>query len=80
VKVEDFIGEKVTYDKFGQYLWGHKKDIVQKLADVRGWGAIQHLFDNEIDAQKFQDEFGQWLADTINEKLLTLSKTETVRG
>ncbi len=74
--VIDFIGEKVTYDIHGQYLWGEtEKDGMQMVGELRGWGAIQNLFknpDGSIDfpaAQKFQDELGEWIADAINQKL-----------
>lgn len=76
MKVLDFLGEKVTYDSYGQYIWGvHKDGHHQKIADLRGWGAIQNLFvnkDKTIDmesASKFQDEIGEWIVDAINQKL-----------
>lgn len=76
MKVTDFIGVKATYDDYGQYIWAVDKDGgYQKLADLRGWGAIQNLFETKkglIDEEKaasFQDELGRWLVDAINEKL-----------
>ncbi len=76
MKVTDFIGVKATYDDYGQYIWAVYKDGgQQKLADLRGWGAIQNLFKTKgglIDEEKaasFQDELGRWLVDAINEKL-----------
>jgi hypothetical protein len=76
MKVTDFIGVKVKYDEDGQFIWGIEKDGGhQKLADLRGWGAIQNLFinkDKSIDldaAASFQDEFGRWIVEAINEKL-----------
>lgn len=76
MKVTDFIGVKATYDEYGQYICAVYKDGVhQKLADLRGWGAIQNLFKTKkglIDEEKaasFQDELGRWLVDAINEKL-----------
>ena len=76
MKVTDFIGVKATYDEHGQYIWGvDKKGGYQKLADLRGWGAIQNIFKTKgglIDEEKaasFQDELGRWLVDAINEKL-----------
>jgi hypothetical protein len=81
IKVTDFIGHTVSYDKHGQYLWGTtEKDGMQMVGEIRGWGAIQHLFknpDGSIDlsaAGKFQDELGEWIADAINQKL----KSETI--
>lgn len=76
MKVTDFIGVKATYDDYGQHIWAVDKDGGhQKLADLRGWGAIQYLFKTKkglIDEEKaasFQDELGRWLVDAINEKL-----------
>lgn len=73
-KVTDFINGKVTYDNEGQYFWinsGH--DGMQMLGELRGWGAIQHLFplneQGQKDAGKFQDEIGEFVAEAINEKI-----------
>lgn len=69
--VPEFIGEHVRYDDIGGSIFGG----LQLIADIRGWGAIQNLFKDGkgmIDTQKaaaFQDQFGQWIADAINEKL-----------
>lgn len=74
--VTDFIGVKAIYDEDGQYIWGVTKDgKIQKIADLRGWGAIQNFFKTKgglIDEEKassFQDELGRWIVDAINEKL-----------
>jgi hypothetical protein len=46
------------------------------IAEIRGWGAIQNMFINKDgsinfeDAEKFQDELGEFIADAINEKLM----------
>lgn len=69
MRPREFIGEKVSYDRHGQMIFGHKKDKLQLLLDVRGWGAIQYLFKTEKEAADFQDEFGEWIASAINEKL-----------
>ena len=69
MKVQDFIGEKVSYYRHGQMIFGHKGDKLQLLLDIRGWGAIQHLFNEEKDAADFQDAFGEWIAEAINDKL-----------
>lgn len=75
MKPSDFI-VKAVYDKDGQFIWGVQKDgHHQKVADIRGWGAIQHLFENrdgtidEEAAMKCQDDLGKWIVDAINEKL-----------
>jgi hypothetical protein len=69
MKPTEFIGEKVSYDQAGQMIFGHKGDKLQLLLDVRGWGAIQHLFKTEKEAADFQDAVGEWYAEAINEKL-----------
>lgn len=71
MKPREFIGDKVEYDEEGgQYIWGiQDDDTLQMVAMVRGWGAIQHLFDDQNDAANFQDEVGKFIADAINEKL-----------
>ena len=70
-KVTDFIGSKVKYDECS-YIWGEgPKGGMQMIMDirVRGWGAIQHLFDSMEEAENFQDEVAEWIADAINQKL-----------
>jgi hypothetical protein len=53
----------------------NEKEGLQRIVDLRGWGAIQNLFlnkDGTIDtdsAAKFQDELGEWIVDAINEKM-----------
>ncbi len=86
MKVTDFLGVKVTYDEDGQFIWAVDKDAgLQKIADVRAWGAIQNLFknaDGTIDLKKaseFQDELGKWIVDCINEKLQPTVKTPGVK-
>lgn len=78
--IKTFINGKVTYDKEGQYFFintpsGHQ----QMIAELRGWGHIQHMFENKkgshIDVKKaeaFQDEIGQFVADAINEKIKSI--------
>jgi hypothetical protein len=72
----EYLGEKVKYDDHGQLIWAVDKDGgLQRVADLRGWGAIQNLFkkkDGFIDedaAAKYQDSIGAWIVDAINEKL-----------
>lgn len=65
-----------TYNTSFNYIYyNNKGDKLQKVADLRGWGAIQLLFKNKdgtidfVKAEKFQDELGLWVVDAINEKL-----------
>jgi hypothetical protein len=76
MKIDDFLKGEFKYDNYGQYIWLVKPDgNMQKIADLRGWGAIQNLFKDKAgkidmdEAGKFQDEIGQWIADALNEKL-----------
>ncbi len=73
-KITDFIDAAVIYDPDGQYIWiNNQKKGLQKLADIRGWGAIQNIFPKTdtgtTEAYAFQDKIGQWIALAINEKL-----------
>jgi hypothetical protein len=63
MKVSDFIGVKAKYDEDGQFIWGIEKD---------GGHQILICLDKTIDldaAASFQDEFGRWIVEAINEKL-----------
>lgn len=41
----------------------------QLLLDVRGWGYIRNLFPEGDQAEEFQNQLGEWIADAINQKL-----------
>ena len=77
MEVREFINGKVEYDENGgQYFWINEPDGSQQmLAMMRGWGHIQHMFDDKkgkMDlnaAGEFQDKVGKWVAEAINEKL-----------
>ena len=69
--IKDFIGKEAKYENSGQQIFGVGSKGVhdyQILLEVRGWGAIQNIKGIK-EPEKFQDEFGQWVADAINEKL-----------
>ena len=76
-KVKDFIGDRVIYDKESQCVFGEKNGELQKIADIRGFGAIQNLFtrkDGSVDfdsAYEFQDKLGEFIADAILAKMIT---------
>jgi hypothetical protein len=80
MNILDFIGDKVEYDIDGQIIWSIKKDDMQMLLEVRGWGAIQNLFKNKDGtinlekAEAFQDKMGNWIAEAVNEKILKEKK------
>lgn len=76
MKITDFLKGKFKYDNEGQFIWMEQPDgHLQKIADLRGWGAIQHLFEGingRIDmeqAAKFQDELGEWVATALQKRL-----------
>jgi hypothetical protein len=82
-EIRKFLGEVVYYDECGGgFVWAGSADGEQLIADlalddqtnepelsIRGWGAIQNLFNNPKDAANFQDSLGEWIADAINTKL-----------
>lgn len=56
-KIRKFIGVRAEYDKSGQMIWAvSKNDGLQQLLDLRGWGAIQNLFNAK---------YGTPITDTI---------------
>ena len=82
--IKEFIGDETIYNKENHIIRGltykydgeDKQKIIksQRIADVRGWGAIQNLFMNNdyidlVSAEKFQDELGEFIAMSINEQL-----------
>jgi hypothetical protein len=69
MKIEKWL-KNVYYDEFGTHIWNKDKEgDIQKVADIRGWGAIQNLFKTQKEAEEFQDEVGKFIADAINEKV-----------
>jgi hypothetical protein len=74
-KLLQLLGGKVKYDNEGQQIHGiDARGGMQLLLDLRGWGAIQNLFNKggkiEFDkAYILQDKLGEWIADAINQKL-----------
>jgi len=60
-QITDFINGPVTYDENGGgYFWVNSYNGIQMLGEIRGWGHIQH---------KFQDDLGKFIAEAINEKV-----------
>jgi hypothetical protein len=61
----------VKYDvDGGTYIWNEdEKGELQMIASVRGWGALQHEFKTEEEAENFQDEVGEFIAQAIREKV-----------
>jgi len=47
-------------------------EVVNEVLSIRGWGAIQNMFPSITDAQEFQNELGEFIAQAINEKIKTL--------
>ena len=67
--MEKLIKYPVKYDNMGTYIFDADNHMVLM---IRGWGRLQYL----PEAEEKQDEIGQFVADAINEKLLTLTKQE----
>lgn len=55
------------------YLWSSEGNLI---AEVRGWGSIQYMFDNHNEAVEFQDEVGKFIAEAINEKIQKLNQNK----
>jgi len=69
----------VYYDEWGTCIWSKDEDGGnQMVADIRGWGAIQNLFNTPEEAEQFQDEVGEFIVQAIKEKLSTLPQQETL--
>jgi hypothetical protein len=71
--IKEYLKGRVYYEPGGQIIFcgkgkfgdGHILDI----ADVRGWGEIQHLFEDQQKCIDFQDGIGEFIAQAIREKL-----------
>ncbi len=76
MEIINFLDGRFKYDDDGQFIWlVDSEGKLQKIADLRGWGAIQNLFKGDkgiIDsdkASKFQDAIGEWIVNALNSKL-----------
>ncbi len=78
--IKEYLNKGVWYDEQSQMIFSktsndgdrHIADLKKDGISVRGWGAIQYMFDNPDDAIRFQDSIGLFIVDAINEKLKTL--------
>jgi len=69
-KLKEYLEGKIWYDLNSTHIWVEKKkEGCQHLADVRDWGAIQHLFKDQNEAGAFQDSVGEFIASAIREKI-----------
>lgn len=72
-QIKNFIGTAKFDEQGGGHIWGiDKNGGHQMIAEVRGWGAIQHLFKTQDEAADFQDYVGRFIAEAINDKLKTI--------
>lgn len=77
IKLKDFINNEFIYDNEGQCIFHlDKKNSLQIIVELRGWGAIQNLFIdsktggvNFEKAEVFQDKLGQWIVDSLNKNI-----------
>ena len=61
----------VYYDEYGTIIWNKEQDGGNQLvADIRGWGRLQNEFSTQEQAEKFQDEVGEFIVQAIKEKIL----------
>ena len=81
MKILDYINGPVTYDRDGTYLWiESKKNGQLMLGQIRGWGHLQHQFNDLNEAAKFQDEVGKLVAEAVNEKIARLKSNPESQG
>lgn len=64
--IKNYFEGGVYFDEGSGYLFDQKGNMI---AEVRGWGRIQHLFKTAEEAAQFQDKIGAFIAEAINEKL-----------
>lgn len=67
MEIIDFIGDEVFYDPAGQMIFGKNGEETHVIADIRGFGRMNAMFENP---NEFQDDFGRWVAKAINEALI----------
>jgi hypothetical protein len=61
----------VYYDEYGTHIWNKEQDGGNQLvADIRGWGRLQNEFSTQEEAEKFQNEVGEFIVQAIKEKIL----------
>jgi hypothetical protein len=67
----------VYYDEYGTHIWNKEQDGGNQLvADIRGWGRLQNEFSIQEEAEKFQDQVGQFIVQAIKEKIERDFKSE----
>lgn len=60
----------VYYDEYGTHVWNKEQNGGNQLvADIRGWGRLQNEFSTQEQAEKFQNEVGQFIVQAIKEKI-----------
>ena len=68
-----WLGENIFYDPDAVKIWTHVaedgKHCIRQIADIRGWGELQHLFEDINEAHQFQDKVGEFIVEAIKEKL-----------
>ena len=61
----------VYYDEYGTHIWNKEQDGGNQLvAEIRGQGRLQNEFSTQEQAEKFQDEVGEFIVQAIKEKIL----------
>lgn len=68
--IEQWLSD-VYYDKWGTHIWNKedKDGGSQLVAEIRGWGRLQHEFQTQRESEKFQDEVGEFIVQAIREKI-----------
>jgi hypothetical protein len=67
----------VYYDEYGTHICNKEQDGGNQLvADIRGWGRLQNEFNTQKEAEKFQNEVGEFIVQSIREKIERDFKSE----
>ena len=67
------VDERNSHQMLAQVNGPPEEEVkVNEVLSIRGWGAIQHMFESKDDAAEFQDELGRFIAEAINEKIARL--------
>lgn len=60
----------ISYNKAGKFIQNvEQNEESTMVADVRGFYALEYMFDTPKDVYEFQDDVGEFIAQAIREKI-----------
>jgi len=72
--IEKWLSDVYQDTWMGKNIYNKETDgSSQIIAEIRGWGAIQHLFKTKEESEQFQDEVGKFIVEAIREKIAKTS-------